>query len=99
LCSDAERERKKMSFIDWSDSEGMFDLLIEFIRDEMNYGDAQRQEFLAHLLTTLSTINDATVEDVFKKLEVIQDSVDEEFMTDPAFLHINDFINELERIK
>ena len=77
----------------------MFDLLIEFIRDEMNDGDAERQEFLGHLLTTVNAINEVTIADAIKKLTEIQDSIDEEFKTDPVFLHITDFINELERIK
>jgi hypothetical protein len=90
-----------MTFIDWSDSEGMFDLLIEFIRDEMNdsSGDASRQQFLGHLLTKVSAATEVTVADAIKKLAAIQDSIDEEFKTDPVFLHITDFMNELERIR
>lgn len=92
---------KKMAFIDWSDSEGMLDLLIEFIRDEINDspGDADRQQFLGHLLTKVSSFNEITVADGIKRLMAIQDSIDEEFKTDQVFLHITDFINELVRIR
>ena len=87
-----------MTFIDWSDSEGMFDLFIEFIRDEMNDGDEQRQKFLRHVLKSVRSVNELTVGDAIKKLIEIQDSIDEEFKTDPVFLHLTDFINELKRI-
>ena len=90
-----------MTFIDWSDSEGMFDLLVEFLRDEMSdsHGDANRQQFLAQLLTKVSALNEVTVANAGKTLRAIQDSIDEEFKQDPVFLHITDLINELERIK
>ena len=90
-----------MTFIDWSDSEGMFDLLIEFIRSEMNdsLGDPDRQKFLVDLLTKVSASNDGTAADAIKKLRAVQSSVDEEFQTDSAVLHITDFINELEHIE
>lgn len=90
-----------MTFIDWSDSEGMFDLLVEFIRDEMSdsRGDANRQQFLAQLLTKVSALNEVAVANAGKMLRAIQDSIDEEFKQDPVFLHITDLINELERIK
>ena len=90
-----------MTFIDWSDSEGMFDLLVEFIRDEMSdsRGDANRQQFLAQLLTKVSALNEVAVANVGKMLRAIQYSIDEEFKQDPVFLHITDLINELERIK
>jgi hypothetical protein len=94
-------KEKTMAFIDWSDSEGMFDLLIEFIRDEMNDspGDPDRQQFLGYLLTKVSASNECTVADAIKKLTAIQSSIDEEFKTDPVVLHITDFINELKRIR
>ena len=90
-----------MTFIDWSDSEGMFDLLIEFIRDEINDspGDADRQQFLRQLLAKVSAADEVTVADAIKKLTSIQDSIEEEFKSDPVFLHISDFIHELERIR
>jgi hypothetical protein len=90
-----------MTFIDWSDSEGMLDLLVEFIRDEMSdsHGDTNRQQFLAQLLTKVSALNEVTVANAGKMLRAIQDSIDEEFKQDPVFSHITDLINELERIK
>jgi hypothetical protein len=90
-----------MSFIDWSDPEGMFDLFIEFIRDEINdsSGDAARQQFLQHLFKKVSTTESGTVADAIKTLKAIQNAIDEEFKTDPVALHMTDFINELERIE
>jgi hypothetical protein len=46
----------EMTFFDWSDSDGMFDLFIEFIRDEMNAssGDRSREKFLAGLLVKVN---------------------------------------------
>ena len=78
-----------MTFIDWSDSEGMFDLLIEFIRDEMNdsHADPDRQQFLGYLLTKVGESDHGTVADAIKNLRVIQDSIDEKFTTDPVVLH------------
>jgi hypothetical protein len=90
-----------MTFMDWSDAEGMFDLLTEFIRDEINDspGDPHRQQFLNYLLTQVNASNEGTVADTIKKLTAIQSSIDEQFKTDPVVLHISDFINELERIR
>lgn len=76
----------------------MLDLFIEFIRDEMNdsHVDAERQEFLGYLLKKVRAANELSVTETIKKLRAIQDSIDEEFQTDPVFLHITDFIHELE---
>lgn len=91
-----------MTFIDWSDSEGMFDLFIEFIRDEMNDSleDPHRQQFLGYLLGKVrSASNERTLGDAIQKLTAIESSIDEEFKTDTVVVHIIDFINELERIR
>ena len=88
-----------MSFIDWSDSEGMFDLFQEFIRDEMNesFDDPERQQFLRNLLAEISSLNQMTIADAILKLRTIHDSIPGEFQTDSAFLHLRDLITELER--
>jgi hypothetical protein len=90
-----------MTFIDWSDSEGMFDLFKEFIRDEMNDSleDKERQQFLNHLLREVSSLNEVSIVDALKKLGAIRDTIQGEFRTDPAFLHLIDLIHELERIR
>jgi hypothetical protein len=89
-----------MSFIDWSDSQGMFDLFKEFIRDEINdsFTDPARQQFLSQLLTEVSSANEVTIPNAVKKLRAIQDSIQEEFKADSVYLHLIDLINELERI-
>ena len=49
-----------MTFIDWSDPEGMFGLLIEYVADERNesVGDSVRQKFLTQLLIDLTAANE-----------------------------------------
>ena len=88
-----------MTFIDWSDSEGMFDLFEEFIRDEINQSieDPERQQFLRHFLREVSSMNEVTIANAILKLREIQDSIPDEFQTDTAVLHLADLIHELER--
>ena len=85
-----------MSFIDWSDSEGKFDLFAEFIRDEINdsFRDPQRQQFLRCLLRDVSSASEVTIPNAIKKLKAIQDSIQEEFKSDPVYLHLIDLVNE-----
>ena len=89
-----------MTFIDWSDSEGLFDLLLEFIRDEKNasIGDASRQRFLTELLLKVMATNELASTKATLYLRSIRDSIDDEFKDDPAVLHLNHFMDELERI-
>ena len=89
-----------MTFMDWSDSEGMLDLLTEFIRSELNasYSDAHRQDFLAEMLVRVDTANQAPLANAVNKLRGIRDSIEDEFRNDPVFEHITDLIGELERI-
>ena len=89
-----------MTFIDWSDAEGMFDLLLEFIRDEMStsLGDGDRQQFLRELIVKVSAAKEGSATNAIKTLTAIQESIDEEFRTDPVFLHITDFIEELQHL-
>jgi hypothetical protein len=94
------RREWNMTFIDWSDSEGMFDLLLEFLRDEKNAcaGDAARQGFLAGLLLKVISAKELAPTKAINQLRAIHDSIDGEFKDDPAFLHIEHLIEELERI-
>jgi hypothetical protein len=89
-----------MTFIDWSDSEGMFDLLVEFIRDEKNasVGDASRQQFLTDLLVKVMAAKELAPTKAINHLRAIHDSTGDEFKEDPVLLHVMDFIEELERI-
>jgi hypothetical protein len=89
-----------VTFIDWSDSEGLFDLLLEFIRDEKNasIGDPPRQRFLTELLLKVKATNKLASTKATMYLRGIRDSIDDEFKDDPAVLHLNHFIDELEPI-
>jgi hypothetical protein len=89
-----------MTFIDWSDSEGMFDLLLEFIRDEINscVGDNARQKFLESLSVNVTAVRRIAPGKAISRLRDIHDSVAEEFKDDPAILHISDFIQELYKV-
>lgn len=94
-----------MSFIDWSDSEGMFGLLIEYVADEKKdcRSDDGRQRFLADLMKKLIALQQQSdvlsgVEFI-QQLRTIQKSVDREFGNDAAMLHLNDCIEELERVE
>jgi hypothetical protein len=95
------RSEWKMTFIDWSDSEGMFDLLLEFIRDEKNasVGDAPRQRFLTGLLVKVMAAKELAPTKAINHLRAIHDSIGDEFKDDPALLHLTHFIEELERIR
>ena len=90
-----------MTFIDWSDAEGMVELFEEFIRDEMNDSlkDTERQQFLSHLLGDMEAIREVGMEDAIQRLRTIQESLREEFRADPVSLHLADLIEELERIR
>ncbi len=93
-----------MTFIDWSDSEGIVALLIEFVADERNecLRDAKRQQFLADLLVDLRAFEQqfATVSgtNAINELRTIYNSIDPEFRSDPAMVHFKDCIEELERV-
>jgi hypothetical protein len=90
-----------MTFIDWSDAEGMVELFEEFIRDEMNDSsrDADRQQFLGNLLGDMERIREVGMEGAIQRLRTIHESLQEDFREDPASLHLADLIDELERIR
>ncbi len=84
-----------MTFIDWSDSEEMIGLLIEYVADKRNesHEDPKRQKFLSDLLADLTKqqIN-------FDRLQKIYESIDPEFRNDEVVIHVHDCIEELERL-
>ena len=90
-----------MTFIDWSDAEGMVDLFQEFVRDEMNdsLADTERQRFLNHLIEDVRSTREAKPVSVIPRLRAIQDSIPGEFSADPASLHLADLIQELEGLR
>lgn len=93
-----------MTFIDWSDAEGMFGLLVDFVADVRAEcrGDPQRLRFVEDLLTTLRAVEAELAriptEAALQRLKDLQESADAEFSGDPVMVHLNDLIDELERI-
>lgn len=94
-----------MTFIDWSDSEGMFGLLLDFVADERREceEDAERRQFLAGLLARLRTLEERLVESsasvVARELKDVYESVRPDFAGDPVVAHLRDCIEELERVE
>lgn len=94
-----------MTFIDWSDSEGMFGLLLDLVADERAEceEDPERQRFLSDLLAQLRTVEarsagiSASV--VVQELKGAYEFFDPEFVGDPVMAHLQDCIEELERIE
>jgi hypothetical protein len=93
-----------MSFINWSDPEEMLGLLSEYVIDEFreSTGDGARSGFLRALAAELEEIaSDATrlsVLQAIDRLRSIRDSQPAEFRDDPALIHVEDCIAELERL-
>lgn len=93
-----------MTFIDWSDSEGMFGLLVEFVADETKEcaADDERKQFLANLLRDLTSLEQqmAAMEatQVIDALKGVRDEIAGEFASDPVVDHIEACIEELERV-
>lgn len=85
-----------MTFIDWSDSEEMIGLLIEYVTDERNesHSDPKRRKFLSDLLADLQS-DQLDLE----RLQTIHDSIDPEFKKDDVVVHVHDCIEELKRVK
>jgi hypothetical protein len=92
-----------MPFIDWSDSEGMFGLLVDFVADARTecQRDAERRQFLSDLLDRLHGLTrqsgSISGRDAAKRLRTIYHSIDPEFKDDPVSTHVKDCIVELER--
>lgn len=93
-----------MTLIDWSDSEGLFGLLVDLVADEKMDcdGDLDRERFLSSLLEQLralqSRLPGVGITAVIQGLKDLHESVDPEFIGDPATVHLQDCIRELERI-
>ena len=93
-----------MTFIDWSDPEGMFGLLIEYVADERNesVGDPARQKFLTQLLTDLTAANERSditnPAEAIRVLKSIHSSIGPQFKEDEVVAHLADCIAELEQI-
>ncbi|HSY47885.1 MAG TPA: hypothetical protein VLC46_03660 [Thermoanaerobaculia bacterium] len=93
-----------MTFINWSDSHEMLGLLVEYIVDERHEAnDPARAAFLAGVLEELeeltAQVDEMTDDESIAALRMIQDSVNDEFRGDTVLQHIQDCIEELERIR
>ena len=92
-----------MTFIDWSDFEGMLELLKEYILDEKKEcrSDPARSQFLSELLHEIRSVTEGSheIQPQFarRQLQTIYDSIDPAFRDDPVTVHIKDCIAELER--
>ena len=91
-----------MSYIDWSDPEEMFGMLVEYVSDERGDSDAARRRFLDSLLHPLLELQDrfpglSAAEQVVA-LRSICSSVDAEDEDDPVIEHLHACVEELERI-
>ena len=94
-----------MTFIDWSDPEEMLGLLTEYVADARSESraDPARGELLAALLndlTGLIRVSDAvSLHETIDGLRRIHESHADELAGDPVFLHVEDCIAELDRIR
>lgn len=95
----------QVTFIDWSDSNGMFELLVDFVANERAdcLGDSERGHFLSDLLAELQVVEarlpDLTVSLVIQGLRDTHESADPEFAADPVMVHLKHCIEELERVE
>jgi hypothetical protein len=93
-----------MSLIDWSDPEEMLGLLAEFVADERlaERDDRRRAGFLDELSSALTALasegEELSTRTMIDRLRDIYDGQPAEFSADPALVHLEDCIQELERI-
>ena len=93
-----------MSFIDWSDSETMFGLLLEYVADERGEArDAARRVLLARLQEQLQAVQEiwdvSPSAEAIGALRAIHRSIPDEFQSDPVVEHLGACVGELERIQ
>ena len=92
-----------MGFIDWSDPDGLFDMLVEYVSDEKNdsHGDARRAGFLGRLLSKLQEAQsrEGGPAAVKSRLQDIMGTVEPEFREDAVMDHLTACLEELERIE
>ena len=90
-----------MSFIDWSDSEGMLELLSEYVRDATNEssGDSKRHRFLYDLQIQINQLLHLNKNEAAKRLREIHISISQEYKEDPVAIHIRDCVEELDHLE
>jgi hypothetical protein len=95
----------QMTFINWSDSMEMLGLLCEYVADEKSdsQNDLVRARFLGELSTELADLAERAPEmsadEAIERLRVMHASRSDDFAGDPVLSHVEDCIEELERIK
>ena len=93
-----------MSLIDWSDPEEMLGLLAEYVADERlaERDDRRRTKFLNALSSALTALasrgQELSTRAMIDRLREIYDGQPAEFSADRALVHLDDCIQELERI-
>jgi hypothetical protein len=94
-----------MTFIDWSDPDEMLGLLCEYVADEKldAQKDPPRVRFLAALSADLEQlagdVQRLSAGETIERLRAMHDSHADAFGNDPVLTHLQDCIEELERIK
>lgn len=92
-----------MTFIDWSDPEEMLGLLTEYVADERSESDPARSALLGALLSDLTALNrtsDAVpLDELAAGLRRAQESHAPGLAGDPVLGHVEDCLDELERIR
>lgn len=93
-----------MSLIDWSDPEEMLGLLAEYLADERlaERDDRRRARFVDDLSSALTVLasqgQELSTRATIERLRKIRDGQPAEFSADPTLVHLDDCIQELERI-
>jgi hypothetical protein len=92
-----------MTYIDLSDSEDIFGLLVDYLYDaRSDAGDSGRRSFLSGLIKQLEVLQEQfdvlAAAAVVARLRDIQSSIDPEFAEDPVVEHLGACADELERI-
>lgn len=94
-----------MTLIDWSDSEEMLGLLLEYVADERIDAprDSAREAFLTELSTELRELTHGleamSADEVIDRVRAIHRSHLEECAGDPVLVHVEACVEELERIR
>ena len=92
-----------MSFIDWSDPEAMFGLLVEYVADEQcEATESTRRAFLSRLRQQLEELQEhfeaLPPVEAIDALRAIRRSISGEFETDSVVEHLTACVEELERV-
>jgi len=93
-----------VTFIDFSDTEGMLGLLVDLVADETSdcHRDLDRHRFLTDLLAQLRAVEHRLpglqLSAAIRSLKDLHHSIDPEYSGDTVVVHLGDCIAELERV-